>query len=76
MEKKCIKESSHNSSSLSEELRLLLAFFNYREPQDVQRLLRISERILEAGDEGKLVEQDIRHQFLGLARAILATLAQ
>jgi ubiquitin-protein ligase E3 C len=57
------------------QLQLLLAFFNARNPEDISRLNRFSDRLLEASQNDCLTEKDIRPRLLWLARIILASLA-
>jgi hypothetical protein len=64
------------STSLVEKLRLLLAFFNYQNPEDINRLSRFSVSLLKASQDKYLEGEGMRSRLLKLSQIILASLAR
>jgi ubiquitin-protein ligase E3 C len=60
---------------LEEKLRLLLTFFNYQNPEDINRLSRFSDSLLKASQDECLGEE-LRPRLLKLSQIILAALGK
>jgi ubiquitin-protein ligase E3 C len=76
MEKDAARNASQISSELAEESRLLLSFFNSQNLDDLSRLNRLGDRLLNGSREGSLSEKDLRPQLLRLAQTILVSLTR
>jgi ubiquitin-protein ligase E3 C len=64
------------SRELSQELRLLLTFYDSQKEQDTERLSRFCGRLLEASQNHVLSKADMRPYLRGLAAVLLVTLEQ
>ena len=65
---------ANSESTLVEQLQLLVAFFNPRRRDDIQRLVTLSGRIFVVGYETFLCRQDVQPQLLRLANVSLDAL--
>lgn len=66
--------SSEYITKLAEQLQLLLAFFSSKSQDDIERLVRLSERIYAVDFESFLARDGVRSQVSRLAKVILSAL--
>jgi ubiquitin-protein ligase E3 C len=66
---------SSEPTYLVEKLQLLLTFFNYQNPEDINRLSRFSDSLLKASQD-KCLDEELRPRLLKLSQIILTALAR
>lgn len=66
----------YNCSALVEELRLLVSFFDHRNPLDMARLGRFSDRFLQRIREDPELKASVRHYLPRLVEVLLEALFQ